>query len=777
MPHHSACRLLLFACLLLCGLAALPGIARSAPDAAISYRETIQPLFDRKCLACHACYDAPCQLKLDSGDGAVRGATRLKVYDSERIKTQTPTRLFTDAFGEDAWRRKGFSSVLQPQADGTEPLMARMLELGRQQHFTPGAKLPDDIPIGINADYQCPVNAAAMDRFVKKFPHRGMPLGVTGLTDDEYRSVRRWLADGAPVDAEPVRATAAEAAQVADWEAFLNRKGQREQLVSRWLYEHLFLAHLYFEDIADSHFFELVRSRTPSGRPIDLIATAQPNDAPGGPVYYRLRPLQGTIVRKTHITYPLSPEKLKHIETLFFDSDWQLKKSPGYEEAARSNPFTTFAAIPALARYQFMLDNAEYFVRTFIRGPVCRGSIATDVIRDQFWVFFQDPDHDLYITSAAHRAQATPLLGLPGQRSGLSDLVTQWARYTYLRNRYTTLRTRDYARTEPAGASLDDIWDGDGHNRDALLTIVRHHDSASVVRGLWGEIPQTLWWMDYPLLERTYYSLVVNFNVFDTVSHQGQTRLYFDLIRHGAETSFLRLMPPAARESLIHGWYQDSGLLKVWLYYPKTDTRQPVAIPYRSDDPKTEFAQLLQQRFAPLLTPDPINRCGSDHCYRPDAPVFARVADQTLSHLASRPAAQLPVVKFLPEATLLRVYTAQGQREIYTLLRNRAHSNVAYMAAESLRYRPEKDTLMVYAGILTSYPNFAFNVPAEEITAFSAAMQAVKDADDFERIVQRWGVRRTHPDFWEIFQDYTAYMREREPREAGVLDIDRYENL
>ncbi|MDT9136206.1 fatty acid cis/trans isomerase, partial [Escherichia coli] len=40
--------------------------------------------------------------------------------------------------------------------------------------------------------------------------------------------------------------------------------------------------------------------------------------------------------------------------------------------------------------------------------------------------------------------------------------------------------------------------------------------------------------MDYPLLERTYYQLVVNFDVFGNVSHQGQTRLYFDLIRNGA---------------------------------------------------------------------------------------------------------------------------------------------------------------------------------------------------------------------------------------------------
>ncbi len=46
---------------------------------------------------------------------------------------------------------------------------------------------------------------------------------------------------------------------------------------------------------------------------------------------------------------------------------------PGYGLHRRANPFETFEAIPAEARYRFMLDDAEYFVRTFIRGPVCRG--------------------------------------------------------------------------------------------------------------------------------------------------------------------------------------------------------------------------------------------------------------------------------------------------------------------------------------------------------------------------------------------------------------------
>ncbi|BBN55877.1 hypothetical protein TRE132_40020 [Pseudomonas chlororaphis subsp. aurantiaca] len=80
---------------------------------------------------------------------------------------------------------------------------------------------------------------------------------------------------------------------------------------------------------------------------------------------------------------------MARVKILFYSGDYQVSALPGYGPGRRANPFETFEAIPAKARYQFMLDNAEYFVRTFIRGPVCRGQIATDVIRDNFWALFQ----------------------------------------------------------------------------------------------------------------------------------------------------------------------------------------------------------------------------------------------------------------------------------------------------------------------------------------------------------------------------------------------------
>jgi hypothetical protein len=278
-----------------------------------------------------------------------------------------------------------------------------------------------------------------------------------------------------------------------------------------------------------------------SGQPVDLIATRRPNDPPGTDFYYRLIPVQGVIVHKTHITYPMGPQKLKRVKQLFYSGDWHAAALPGYGPRHRANPFETFEAIPAVARYQFMLDNAEYFVRTFIRGPVCRGQIATDVIRDNFWALFQEPA-TTSTSPMPYRGEATPLLAMPGQIDDVGSVLSLWHAYRDKRNEYEALRRDSLCRH--AGAELVDLWAG---NDNALLSIFRHFDSASVTKGLIGDVPLTMWLFDYPLFERTYYQLAVNFDVFGNVSHQLQTRLYFDLIRNGAEVNFLRLMPANQR--------------------------------------------------------------------------------------------------------------------------------------------------------------------------------------------------------------------------------------
>src|SRR5207237_1119559 len=138
---------------------------------------------------------------------------------------------------------------------------------------------------------------------------------------------------------------------------------------------------LYFEGDDTREFFKLVRSRTPPSSPIDLIATRRPYDDPGvARVYYRLQPYHATIVAKTHLPYALSEQRKQRWQQLFLQPDYAVAQLPSYEPEIATNPFIAYAAIPVQSRYRFLLDEANYFISTFIKGPVCRGQIALNVI-------------------------------------------------------------------------------------------------------------------------------------------------------------------------------------------------------------------------------------------------------------------------------------------------------------------------------------------------------------------------------------------------------------
>lgn len=745
----------------------------------VSYTADIEPIIEQKCLACHGCYDAPCQLKFENPAGLERGAHKQEVYNGARLRTAPTTRLGIDAHSEEEWRDLGFYSVLEAESD-QPPLMKQMLQLGKQYEFEPNSRLPNSIKIGLARTDQC-VSPSEFANYARKHPYEGMPLGTTRLTDKEYALINAWIDQGAVIEHREAKLTNAEKRTVKQWETWLNRPGNEQELVSRWIYEHLYLARLHFSDLgAPNYYFEIVRSYTPSDQPIDLVSTRRPNDDPEGEIFYRLRAVDEAVVHKRHITYALNKKKQQRMQQLFFnDEPWQVEALPGYSAEEKANPFITFAAIPARARYQIMLDDAEYFTRTFIRGPVCRGQIATDVIRDRFWAFFVAPDKDIYITNKEHQQAANPLLTLAGQNDKLTQAGSEWLSFKRLRNDYTKLRETGYQTLQPTGPSLNDVWDGDGHNQEALLTIFRHHDSASVEKGWIGAIPTTIWWMDYPLFERTYYQLVVNFDVFGNIAHQLQTRLYFDLIRNGAEQNFLRLMPPNERLPLLHEWYQKLGKVKLAISYEDIDTAFPTNENFVSSYPKEELAVRALDKFAGInaMEHDAINRCEGSHCGRTNSPTWVKNADRALATIASRSFDELRGLKHLPETSFLRVTHASGERTVYTLIRNRFHKNVAFLFGEKRRYDDKQDTLTVYPGIIGSYPNFMFSVESDELEEFAQQLAGAKRTKAFRSVVARWGVRRTHTHFWDILADIQAWHKEERPLQAGIFDINRYENL
>ncbi len=80
-----------------------------------------------------------------------------------------------------------------------------------------------------------------------------------------------------------------------------------------------------------------------------------------------------------------------------------------------------------------------------------------------------------------------------------------------------------------------------------------------------------------------------------------------------------------------------------------------------------------------------------------------------LQTLASKPASHdgMHFVDFMPDSSFLPVCNGNPDRDLAcSLVRNKMHTNVAFLLDEEKRREPEIDTLTVYRGLLGSYPNF-----------------------------------------------------------------------
>jgi len=164
-------------------------VAVSEQDAAF-YNDKVRPILDTRCVSCHACYDAPCQLKLTSSAGIERGASASLVYDGTRLLSASPTRLYLDAKTTEAWREKGFHPVLNergqsPAANLNGSLLYRSIAVRQAQGAFTQPILSDDYDFSLAREQQC-VSIEEIESFEEKYPNAGMPYGLPALSKDEY---------------------------------------------------------------------------------------------------------------------------------------------------------------------------------------------------------------------------------------------------------------------------------------------------------------------------------------------------------------------------------------------------------------------------------------------------------------------------------------------------------------------------------------------------------------------------------------------------------------
>ena len=522
-----------------CAQATVRPIIVSPPERTLSYSADVEPILDKRCVTCHSCYNAACQLKLSSYEGLDRGGSKAAVYSSSRLREQAPTRLWMDASSTPEWRALGFHSITENNAEGVynDSVMLQFLEAKRLK------PVPDGEYRAEAPGLACAANAQEATKFLTQHPGRGMPFGFPALAPNEHSVLAGWLQQGAAGPTEEEQRdretpSAANAAEIEKWEDFLNQSDAKHAMTARYLFEHFFLAHLNFENGDRKEFFQLVRSTTPPGRPIEVIATRRPYDPPEVErFFYRLRKIHATIVHKTHMVVSWSDATMARYRELFLEPEWlQPPHKQLYDTKTGANPFLIYAQIPPRARYEFLLDHSEYFIRTFIRGPGLQG--AGGAQRHPRPLLDPVPGS----RSRSRRPGAPGVPGRPGgeprgfptSRAASESLIADVQRSPIgraIQEAFYRAKTELYEQKHrPTGFGLEDHLAGVGGPQDApLLTVYRHFDSASVHRGALGRpAANALWFIDYSQFERIYYALVAGFDVYGNVSHQVNVRRYMD---------------------------------------------------------------------------------------------------------------------------------------------------------------------------------------------------------------------------------------------------------
>jgi hypothetical protein len=730
----------------------------------------VKPIIDNRCVVCHACYDAPCQLKMSSVEGIDRGASKALVYQGTRLTATAPTRLFEDALTTQEWREADFHPVLNERMQNSTAnldagLVARML-IQKENHPLPDQKQLEGFDFAVDRNQQCPT-IEEYAQYEKDYPTWGMPYGMPNLDKGEYATLMSWLENGAIMNAH-IPLTEGEQALVNTYENFLNKSSRKSQLSARYIYEHLFLSHLYFSELeGPTRFFTLVRSATPPGQPVKRITTRRPYDDPEVPrVYYRIIPEQGTIVDKTHMPFALNTQRLQNWTTWFVNTPYTVKELPSYEVDVAANPMTAFEALPVNSRFKFMLDNAQNTIMAYIKGPVCRGQLALNVINDRFWVVFVDPDKaDLPEINDFYASQKDNLK-LPGELESNTLPVTNWVKYSKQQARYLDGKSEFTNRWFKNGENLtmNVIWDGGGTNPNAALTVFRHFDSASVVQGLVGTQPKTAWVLDYALLERIHYLLVAGFDVYGNFGHQLMTRMFMDFLRLEGESNFLTLLPKDVRHEEHSSWYQNQNTqLSDFLQRNIAPFDQPSSVVYKTDNPKAELFDMLEEKLKPIL----------NDRYKIVDTGFAPKHEALLRQVDSIKGEGL---QYVPQLVMMMIKAQSGEEQLFTMIHNNSHTNISSLFNEESNRDYENDDLTLVRGVVGSYPAAFLELDEEQIPQLVSMLQAIETEEDYVALLDKFAVRRSSSDFWPFSDRVHQWYQQNQPIEFGLLDYNRFEN-
>lgn len=745
--------------------------------ASVSYLKDIQPIFDHRCIACHGCLGSPCNLKLSSFRGVDRGAFGKNPYS---FHLESYLRTGIDVLATTSqWRKRGFYPVLSRDGTAEQRLVGSMLYqliATGYKHNKPGFSRNALMPTYKDRyKHVCQNTAKLLAESIKTNPVIGMPYGLPALDSSEVKAVQSWVENGAP---GPTKKELNQVGLVknpkivAQWEEFFNSSDVRQQLVSRYIFDHVYLSTVTLAE-SPGDLFKLVRSKTAgmspkealtgNNNPIELIDTPHPYDNPMEYAkvkhfYYRLKKITSIPVQKNHFVWHLQEKDILHLQKLFLSPKWNVSSNDDSPWNV-GNPFLMYQAIPAKVRYRFMLENSAVIVGGITSGPVCLGQTATYAVKDHFWVYFIDPKYDVSILS--------PKLGLKNweelmDRSSLGN------------DRYEKAYGKMLNKFFPQGYSINEVWDGEKTNPNAWLTILRHESNTWVIQGRQGGFPRSQWLIGYNGFERIYYDTVANFAYYGSGIKKLETLGFFNFLRQEFEDNFLLLLPKDKRIAIRNNWTQGIGAIELYFSdFPGENLPSQIEKKIVKH-PLVRIVKKLEKHLGPIVSgpPDLLNPLIKNKSLLKKEINGYDSWEQAVSTITVTTKYKFP--QYMPSLIMLKLNYGNESR-VYSLVTNRVYKTQYTLLFQNGEALPNLYTMSVYPTVVGGFPNLFMELDLKQASDFLREMIDIQTLADFLEFRDRYAVLRNQDNFWKTYDWFNNWNFTNRKEEAGVFDLSYYD--
>lgn len=710
----------------------------------------VQPLLAKRCVACHACYEAPCLLHFNSYESIQRGLTKevnvsmIVDLPQNRLK-EAP--IFSGPnnsprWDQPAWAKRNFAPLFRMDKNGEldldKSLFTMVLQQGKLN--TPEFSLH---PNGFSKTHICSLDFEKLKGFYQKYPQSGMPYALPKLEESEYEILDLWIKHGAPGPKTSTRNSWNQPSNprvINSMENFLNGVNPKIKLSARYIYEHSILSHIHFKGTPEDEFYELVRANNLSGPPVEIV-TEKGNDLISIPFFYRLKRVHDVIARKTHALWELDDAsiaewKLMFLEPVWDDEDKIEKNLSLLSPSDLKDPMKYFKQIPEKSRFSFMVKNAEMLVGEIIISPSCSGKLATWAIKDHFWVFF--------LTSNGNE---------------------KFLQSKKIRQSFTERIFKNSSKTKTPLAINEFHLDP-----EMSLSLFRHESNVTVLKGLRGGEPQSYWLMDYQNYEDLYYNLVINYNPYGKVAHQILTWEHFVNNRKVAEKRFIDLFISTDKNCKKCGeWVWDRWENGIVERVASEEMLMNEAVKKIQD----QVVFVMHSGFGTDV--DTLNY--PDHQSTTISQLNIREWERQLLELTHKKNHSM-LLNF-PDVIYVKFNDEAGKEFLYSIVTNRTYENNNNLAIglidQNMLLMAEENTLVLSRGLVGNHPNLIVNLKMDDAFEFIEKLKSIQTPEDWVSFRKQFALRRNSSEFWRVYDEITSWQKEHEPLYSGVIDLNFYQ--